>query len=503
MKIMFVYPAFENIGIEYLSAVLKTHGFQTKLAFDPRLFSDQFIKLRPLGRFFSYENILLNKIKSYDPQLIAFSVVSGDYSWALSVAEKIKGFSSAHITFGGIHPSSAPEETIRHESIDSVIIGEGEFALLELADALKNKKSAHDIENIWLKEDGAVIKNRLRPYIEDLDSVPFPDKELYYNEIPSYRTGYTIITRRGCINSCSYCHNTVWQKWYPNDKRIRLRSVDNVIKELSRAKKRYNFKLLRINDDLFTYEKNWLSEFARRYSKEIDVPLYCFGSPATVDEEVVGLLKKCRCYQLCLGVQSVNPRINSQIFRRKETNEQVIRALMLCKKYKIRIVADNIIGYPGEKDNDFLETAEFYDKYRADRICVFWLVYYPGTNIVDVAREQGLLDDNDIQGLAARPYDSANTLYNKAHSKERQRYCLFLELYHILPPPIFRWMLKRKIFRFLPRINPAIIGYLYTIFARDRLDIPRIRYYKRYLKFIPEVLSNNITENFKSLAGRR
>lgn len=492
MKIMFVYPAFENIGIEYLSAVLRKYGFQTRLAFDPKLFSDQFIRIKYLDRFFNYENILLKKIKGYAPQLIVFSVVSADYPWALSLAGKIKKLLTAHITFGGIHPSSAPDEVISHDCVDSVVIGEGEHALLELARSLNNGIADYSIENIWFKENGRLIKNRLRPYIEDLDSLPFPDKELYYREIPSYRTGYTIITRRGCINSCSYCHNTVWQGLYPGSKRIRLRSVDNVIEELRQAKKKYNFKLLRINDDLFTSEKKWLSEFAQRYSREINVPMYCFGSPATIDEDVIGFLKQCRCYQLCLGVQSVNPQINNQVFGRKDTNEQVIKAIKLCRQYNIRVVADNIIGYPGEEEGHFLETAEFYSKYRAHRICVFWLVYYPGTAIIDIARQKGVLDDKDIQKLAAEPCDSANTLYNKAHSKQKQRYCLFLELYNILPAGVFRWMLKRRFFRFLPLLNPAVISYLYTVFARDRLDIPRRRYYKRYLKYFPEILISNM-----------
>jgi radical SAM superfamily enzyme YgiQ (UPF0313 family) len=225
--------------------------------------------------------------------------------------------------------------------------------------------------------------------------------------------------------------------------------------------------------------------------------MYCFGSPATIDEDVAVFLKKCRCYQLCLGVQSVNPKINKQIFHRNETNEEVSRAIKLCRQYKIRVVADNIIGYPGEEESHFLETAEFYTKYRANRICVFWLVYYPGTAIVDVARKKGVLDDKDKQKLAAQPCDSANTLYNKTHSKQKQRYSLFLELYNILPVAVFRWLLKRRLFRFLPLINHAIIGYLYTVFARDRLDIPRRRYYKRYLRYSPEIIVNNMKRLLK------
>lgn len=271
-----------------------------------------------------------------------------------------------------------------------------------------------------------------------------------------------------------------------------MRSVDNVIGELRQAKKKYNYRLLRINDDLFTSDKEWLKEFSSQYSKEIGVPFYCFGSPATVDEEVITYLRKGRCYQLCLGVQSVNPQVRKHIFNRHEDNENIISAIRLCRQHNIRVVVDNIIGYPSETKDHFFEMAKFYSQYRPHRICTFWLVYFPGTDIVDIAKEKGVLEDKDIQKIIQEPYDTANTLHNKLHFKEKQRYCLLLELYHILPINIFRWLLKHKLFRFLPPINPAIISYLYTIFARDRLDIPRRRYYIRYLKYIPEVLLNKI-----------
>lgn len=485
---MFVYSAFENIGIEYLSAVLRRRGFETRIAFDPRIFSDQFIKIKYLDRVFNYENLLLYKIKDYNPSLIVFSVVSADYSWSLSLARKIKNFTSMHITFGGIHPSSAPEEVISHDCVDSVILGEGELALLELAESIKNNQSDKSIENIWFKEKGRIIKNSIRPYIEDLDSLPFPDKELYYREIPGYRTGYTIITRRGCVNNCSFCHNTVWQKLYPNGKRIRMRSIGNVLEELRQAKRKYNFKLLRINDDLFTSDKGWLKEFARQYKQEICVPLYCFGSPSTVDEEIIGYLKDCGCYQLCLGVQSVNSRVNNEIFHRYEPIERAKEAIDLCRKYRIRVVVDNIIGFPGQAESHFLETAQFYAKNKVSRICIFWLVYYPGTDILTIAKDRGVLSEEAVINIAARPIESANTLCNIINSNHSQRFCLFLELYNFIPLPIFRWMLKHRLYRLLPNINPSFISYFYTLFAKDRLDIPRRRYYIRYARYIPVIL---------------
>jgi len=486
---MFIYGGFENLGIEYLSAVLKEHGFQTELAFDPQLFDDPFLRVKYLNKVFNYDRWIINRIRKFKPQIVAFSVVSANYAWALNLARQTRLFSTAHITFGGIHPTSVPDKVIKQECIDSVVVGEGEFAFLDLANGIKSGKVDYSTRNVWFKTDGQVIKNPVRPYIDDLDVLPFPDKDLYYREIPAYRSGYTIITRRGCINSCSYCYNSVMDKVYSSEpKRIRLRSVDNVLEELKQAKRKYNFRLLRINDDLFTYNKNWLKEFSRRYKKEIGVPLYCFGSPNSVDEEVAVYLKEAGCYQLCLGVQSITPQVRKDVFHRSESNEQIIEAINLCRHYNIRVVVDNIIGYPGEERGELLKMAEFYTRCKPHRICIFWLVYYPRTSIVEIAERNGILQKEDIERLEEEPHNTANTLYNNIHAKQKKKYHLLLVLYHLLPAKLFDWILSKKIFLFFPPINPALIEYPYTIFARDRLDIPRRRYYIRYLKYMPKIL---------------
>lgn len=488
MKINFVYKGFENIGIEYLSSVLKNGGHETKLTFDPSLFYDQFIKIKLLGKFFDYRCQIIKQVIDYKPKLVAFSVISSDYQWALEIAQEIKRRLSVYIVFGGIHPTSVPEIVLENNCVDSVVLGEGEFALLELANSLERGILDYSIKNIWFKCNGNIIKNPLRPYIDNLDSLPFPDKELYYDVIPRYKNGYTIITRRGCINSCSYCHNTIWQMRYPNEeKRIRLRSLENVFQELIWAKKKYNFRLLRINDDLFTYNEDWLKAFSQRYKKEIGVPLYCFGSPSTTNERVIKYLRDASCYQLCLGVQSVNIGVRKEILHRSDTDEQIKKAINLCREYRIRCVADNIIGLPDEKEEDMLEMAKFYNQYRVGRICIFWLIYFPRTTIVDIALKKGILDRETVTNLEKNPFATANTLQNRIHEKGKIRYHLLLLLLCFFPKGIYNWFIEKKLYRFLPLVNPTFIEIPLTMLAKDRLDIPRRRYYIRYMYFIPKI----------------
>lgn len=500
MKIIFVYKGFENIGIEYLSAVLKSNGHETKLAFDPSLFDDQFINIKPLGRLFDYKSQLIKQILEYKPGLVAFSVVSSDYQWALQIAQEIKKRLSVNIVFGGIHPTSVPEKVLENECVDYVVVGEGEFALLELANSLEKGRLDYSIKNIWFKCNGKIIKNQLRPYIENLDYLPFPDKELYYEVIPKYKSGYTIITRRGCINNCSYCHNTIWQIRYPErGKRIRLRSVENVLQELSWTKKKYNFRLLRINDDLFTYNEDWLKEFSQRYRREIGIPIYCFGSPSTINENTIKYLKEAGCYQLCLGVQSINTRLRREILHREDSNVQIKEAISLCRKYRIRCVTDNIIGLPGEKEEDILEMAKFYNQNRVDRVCIFWLIYFPRTPIVKIGLKTGTLDELTVRNLEANPLATANTLQNRLHEREKIRYHLLLLLLCFIPTKMYSWIIDKKLYRYFPLINPAFIEIPFTMLSKDRLDIPRRRYYIRYLYFIPKILKLRLKEKFERL----
>ncbi|MBZ9577947.1 B12-binding domain-containing radical SAM protein [Patescibacteria group bacterium] len=507
MKLMFVYGAFENLGIEYLSAVLKSHGHFTRLAFDPKLFNDPFISIKYLDKVFNYEKFLIKQIIDYCPDIVAFSVVSSEYIWALRLAQQLKEhLPPAHITFGGIHPTSVPEKVLKNSCVDSVIIGEGEYPLLDLANSFRKKKVDYSIRNIWFRHDGEIIRNPLRPYIDDLDTLPFPDKELYYEVIPRYRNGYTAITRRGCVNSCSYCHNSVWQKLYPGQKKIRFRSVQNVIQELKEAKKRYNFKRLRINDDLFTCNEQWLKEFSNQYKKYIDIPSYCFGSPGTINENVMKYLKNIKCYQLCLGVQSTSQVLRKKILNREEDNNQVREVIHLCRKFKIRCVVDNIIGLPQETENDLVEMAKFYNENRPNRICVFWLIYFPGTPIIKAGIRERALTNELIDVLEENPCKAANTLQNKVHPKNKIRFHWLLLILHFLPPGIYNWFIEKRLYLFLPLFSPSIIEAPFTMLAKDRLDISRRRYYIRYsyftMKKIAKGLKNPIFNTEKWISGQ-
>ena len=222
------------MGIEYLSAYLKAHGHETSLVFDPAHFRGlRGRDISFLSNFFDPpRETVIEAIMRSNPDVLACSCVTGNYRWALDLAEEIKRKSKKPLAvlFGGPHPSMVPERVISQPVVDALVVGEGEDAILELVNSLKDGKFTDtEVANAWIKSDGVIHRNPVRPYIRDLDSLPFPDKELFYREVPFLRRGYLLMTARGCPYNCTYCCNRTYHKIYNDEKgHIRRFSVARV-----------------------------------------------------------------------------------------------------------------------------------------------------------------------------------------------------------------------------------------------------------------------------------
>ena len=145
MRVVFSYPCFENLGLEYLSACLLQAGFETKLVFDPQLFNDPFVTIGPLARAFDVSASLPAQVLAEEPGLVAISVLAANYQWALDLAAGIRASSDVPIVFGGIHASAAPEAVMENPQVDYCIVGEGEQPLVQLATGDSNADRRVDV----------------------------------------------------------------------------------------------------------------------------------------------------------------------------------------------------------------------------------------------------------------------------------------------------------------------------------------------------------------------
>ncbi|MCK5138731.1 MAG: cobalamin-dependent protein, partial [Thermodesulfovibrionia bacterium] len=177
-----------SFGTAYLSAVLKKEGHQTSLIC-PYMFN-------PTG--------VSRKIEDFKPQMVVVSSVSDQFELSKKIIGFIYDKYSLPIVIGGVHPTVDPDECMDVRGVLGVCIGEGEYALLEFVDLLEKKKDYSRVKNFWFKKENKIIKNTVRPLIQDLDSLPFPDRELF-DGYADTSNEIEFMGSRGCPYQCSYC----------------------------------------------------------------------------------------------------------------------------------------------------------------------------------------------------------------------------------------------------------------------------------------------------------
>lgn len=196
MKILFYYRGAESFGIEYISAVLKEAGHETELIFDPG-FDDTFYFKSHLFDPLKIKEKLLAQAKRFSPDFIAFSSITNLYPYIKDMAYLLKKELKVPAIIGGIHATILPEYVLNEECFDMLCIGEGEYAMLELANRMQEGKDFSDIDNLWVKRDAKFIRNPERPLIQNLDTLPFADKDMFYKRGAFYKS-IQFSASRGC-----------------------------------------------------------------------------------------------------------------------------------------------------------------------------------------------------------------------------------------------------------------------------------------------------------------
>lgn len=380
-KIIFVQDVlFDYHGIEVLSALLKKNGHDV----------DVFITD-------AEKEDLLEYLKREKPDVIAFSISSTDYSWAEKIAGRIKKQMKALIVFGGPHPTYFPE-FIKRPFADIICIGEGEYATLELMNAIERGEDYSRIRNLWVKKGRRVIKNPLRNLIEDLDELPIPDRKIYFKykflrETPVKR----FAPSRGCPYNCTYCYNQCYKQLYRGKGTYtRYRSPAHVIEEMKMVRDCATMEAVSIVSDTFTTYKKWMADFLELYKKEIGLPFYCQARYNEIDEDTVRKLREAGCNYVALGVESGNPRVRNLILKKNITNEQIIEGSRLIKKYGLKLLTFNMFCLPTETLEEALDTVRINAKIRADVMSSTILQPTPGTQIFDFIFDNGLFE-HDVE----------------------------------------------------------------------------------------------------------
>jgi len=334
------------------------------------------------------EDFLFEKIK--DAKYIGISAVTPLISSALSLAELIKKkFPEKIIILGGPHASLLPKETLEAgKDVDYIIKGEGEERIVSLIDYLEGKKNQEELDGIVFRKGEEIIDLSLIKTIENLDNLPFPDRELipfekYSQNLDSQRKpACTMITSRGCPFSCIYCSKPIFGK------RLRQRSPENIIEEIEYLKEKYKVKEIIFYDDSFTINKEQTIKLCQLIiDKKIDISFKCETRVNLVDKDLLLLMKKAGCYLLGFGIESGSQRV-LDILKKGITIEQVKEAVKITKEAGIDVLGYFMIGVPGETEQEIKKTIDFSKELNLDYAQFSIATAYPGTELYQISKDR-------------------------------------------------------------------------------------------------------------------
>jgi anaerobic magnesium-protoporphyrin IX monomethyl ester cyclase len=351
------------------------------------------------------EQLLKEIIAEIHPKLVGISVYSPYLFVAKRITALIRSISSAAVIWGGIHPTISPETCI--QEADMICIGEGEDAFFELVTALRDEADYHRIKNLWINSNGAVIKNPMRPLIQDLDRLPFPahGRDAFYfvgtnkviREDPTLADPIlAVMPARGCPFRCSYCVNSLLRPLYKGlGSYSRRRSVGSIIAEMQEilaipgTKKR----IVEFHDENFGTDETWLTEFEARYPAEIGLPFKVQYNPRLIKPSMIARLVKSGLHRAKFGIESGTDRIRNQVFGRPGKNSEILQLAREISKYDVRIRYDLILDNPYDSEESLKETIRLLLQLpQPRRFNLYALQYFPDYPLTRRALEDGHID---------------------------------------------------------------------------------------------------------------
>lgn len=398
----------ENAGIRYISAALQREGVEVDIVFLRDWVHNRLVM--PSEKEFG---IMMDILRDKDPDLIGVGFMSSLLPMAKEATRRMQTvFPNIPICWGGIHPTSVPDECI--DLVDYLCVGEGEQAILDLCRAIGDGTDDTAIPNIWVNRDGTIYKNPPRPLIQDLDWLPYPDvrddnkhyieKDKVTIEEPWKRGAeYRIYFSRGCPYNCSYCYVSILRDVYDEKGRkfYRARSVEHILGELQLMKQTFpKVARIKVDDDTsFAFGAEWMEEFLERYPKEIGIPFECLLIPPMLREDMLYRLKDAGLIRVQTGIESGSSKESKEIHNRSPGNTAIMKFAEFNKELQMDIVYDVIVDNPHATEDMMLETAEFLlELPRPYSIFFYSLNYFPGTALTKQSLANGSLDPNLVEG---------------------------------------------------------------------------------------------------------
>jgi len=342
----------EPLGLEYVSAALNAAGHSTRACTQSAALAEA----------------------EWWPHAVGFQVLSGDQGrWGNVAAELKSRYHWIQTIFGGPHFLFFSKNEQAHA--DHIIRGDAEKAIVDVVEGRPHQD--------------------LTP-IADLDSLPHPDRLLFYNaRFPGIRDNVirNFIACRGCPYKCTYCYNSnkEWQAMVGGEGRLRYHSPEWIVEDVDRTFRLFGGKIASFQDDIFGIDMQWLEKFSNLYSR-LRIPFFAQLRPKLITEDRVKLLKAAGIHIASFAIESGNEHTRAEILDRKESNELILNACKLLHRYGIKFRMQNLLGLPVDDPlADALETLRFNMKCRPTLSWCSLLQAYPGTAIADHLVRKGVV----------------------------------------------------------------------------------------------------------------
>jgi radical SAM superfamily enzyme YgiQ (UPF0313 family) len=370
-----------NLGLGYVASSLIENGYKVNI-----------IDLSFCKR--DYQNYILNNfrhIKDNRCFLVGFSVVSDAFFESIAFARSIKvNYPNAIILFGGTHPTLFPEETLLYSQVDVVCIGEGEKTLVYYLNRLQ-KGEDNDIDGIWYKRDGVIVRNKLRRFEDDLNTIPFPAKDYfkmnYFLKFGPYFPGtIPYLASRGCPYRCTFCSNKVLSSVSPG-RYYRLRNPENIITEIKKDLEKFRelgFKNVGFVDATFGMDWEQFSYFCYLFKKEglnKKLTWSCETRADVISDVWARMATETGCILVNLGVESGNAYIRNEIYNKHLLQEDIFNAVNNFKRHGIMTSLNIIYGCPQDTKETLMDSLHLIKKTRPTGVMFFPFAPYPETEI--------------------------------------------------------------------------------------------------------------------------
>jgi len=341
------------------------------------------------GKRFQEEAGLFSYLKKADPKIIGFSGESFLLKHTLPLMEKTKQlFPEKFLLLGGAHVSGYQERAFKEFGFaDCFVIGEGEYTTLELAESIiDGNGNLKGIKGIIYKKGEKIIKNEPRQLIKNLDELPLPAREFF--DIEQYGN-IGILTSRGCPFGCIYCDKSIFGRSW------RGRSPENIVDELEFVADKYRKFLqkshLSILDDVFNVDmgraKKICDEIVRRNIR-VDIKSMTGLRADRVDAELLQKMKKAGWTYIQYGIETGDEKVMKNV-NKGEKVEDIVRAIELTKKAKIKVGGSFIIDLPGTNSENIKKTEELLKKLQLDVVTFNFLTPMPNTLVWEWVHNSG------------------------------------------------------------------------------------------------------------------